>query len=695
MSANGTAAAKAIGIDIGGTFTDFIVLDEDGGVTLDKVLSTPADPSRAVLTGLGGLAERSGAELAGYLEGLERLVHGTTVGDNTLIQMNGAVTGLIVTEGFRDELALRRGFKEDIWDVRLPAPPDIVPRRRRLGVRERLSAEGEVLIPLDEESVRRAIRRLKAQGVESVAIVTLFSFVNPEHELRIAELVREEMPDASISLSHEIMPKAPEFERTSTTILNAYIGPQVSGYVDRLQDQLGEVALLLMQSSRGITTRAYMGERPITALASGPVGGVIGCAALGAAKGHRDLLCVDMGGTSYDVSLVRDGQAPSEPGWNWHHRFLVGLPMINVVTLGAGGGSIARVDAGELFVGPESAGADPGPICYGGGGSRPTVTDANLLLGLLSPEATFAGGRMTLATEGVAEAFETQVAAPMGHRDPERAAADVRRLVNANMTQAIRRLTAEKGVDPGGLTMLAYGGNGPVHACVQAEDLGISRIIVPRQSPAFSALGLLAADPLIDEERSYLVASDAADLERIRGLWSELSRRAVEHFARAGFDSGALAFERQLNFRYSGQNWSLTVTVDAEPGDAPFEARGFAAALEAFHDLHEREHTYARRDEVPELTGVRLVATAPVDHPPFSANGAAGRGAEGSQRRRANLGEGFVEVEVHHGPSLEVGAELSGPAIIEEDFTTIVVNPGWRAVVDAGGDYLLERSGAE
>ena len=517
-----------VGIDIGGTFTDFALLRDDA-VVLEKTLSTPDDPSRAVMAGLEKLAAREGLELRNLLGRLTALVHATTIADNTLIEGNGARTGLLTTEGFRDELELRRGYKEDIWDVRLQPPPALVPRRRRLGIPERLRADGSVAKPLDEDAARRAIQRLARQGVESVAISLLFSFVNPAHERRLAELVAEEMPGVPISLSHEVMPKAPEFERTSTTVVNAYVGPRLAGYLDRLSERLRAAGfareLLVMQSSGGVMTREYLRGAPVRSLASGPAGGVIGAALFASSKGHPDALCVDMGGTSYDVSVVRRAEAPAQPGWNWHHRYVIGLPMVSVETLGAGGGSLCDARGGVLRVGPESAGADPGPVCYGRGGTRPTVTDAVLVLGLLSEHSEFAGGSFRLTRKGVEEAFLGHVAGPLGC-SVEQAAFDCWRVVNANMTQAVRRWTSQRGIDPRELALVAYGGNGPLFAAIQAQDLGIREVLVPRASPAFSALGALAAPPSVDEERSYLVTARAAEPARLRELFGELLERA-------------------------------------------------------------------------------------------------------------------------------------------------------------------------
>jgi N-methylhydantoinase A len=688
-----------VGIDIGGTFTDFALLKDDA-VVLEKTLSTPDDNSLAVMAGLARLAESEGLDLADFLARVEAIIHGTTVADNTLIQMNGALTGLLTTEGFRDEIELRRGFKEDIWDVRLAPPAPIVPRRRRLTVSERVLADGTVHKPLDEEGARLAIRRLAKQGVESVAISLLFSFVNPIHEQRLAALVRKEMPDAEISVSHEVLPRAPEFERTSTTVVNAYVGPGVTGYLDRLIGRLHDAGydkqLLVMQSSGGVMTRDYLRGSPIRILASGPAGGVVGAAHIAGAKQVPDLLCVDMGGTSYDVAVVQGGQAPAEPGWNWHHRYLVAVPMVKVETLGAGGGSIAHVERGMLQVGPESAGADPGPVCYGRGGDRPTVTDANLVLGLLSEEAEFAGGSFQLSRDGVDEAFQKHVSGPL-HQSVEEAAFDCWRVVNANMTQAVRRTTAGRGIDPRDLCMLAYGGNGPVFAAIQADELGIERVLVPKASPTFSALGALAASPCIDEERSYLVPAGSADIGRLRALWEELDVRAEGHFLAGGFRRDDVTAHYQLNLRYAGQNWSLTVDIHSATGprDLGFVDAGLPAlAIQRFNDLHQQEYGHRREGEEPEITGVRVTTSVEIPKPGFGSGlGATRRVVAPASTRRANLGRGFEETGIHRGPDLRPGDVVVAPGIIEETFTTIVVYPGWEASVDGAGDYVLQKVG--
>ncbi|MEO6718598.1 MAG: hydantoinase/oxoprolinase family protein [Novosphingobium sp.] len=685
-----------IGIDIGGTFTDFALL-KGKEVILHKSLSTPEDRSIGVMNGLGHLAEIEGLALGEFMSRCDAIVHGTTIADNTLIEMNGALTGLITTEGFRDELEYRRGFKEDIWDVRLAPPKQITPRRRRLTVPERVLANGTVYKPLDEDALRETCRRLVKQKVESVAISFLFSFTNSIHEKRAAEIVEEEMPGVQISKSHEVLPRAPEYDRTSTTVVNAYIAPRVYSYLEKLVARVTDAGyrnqLMVMQASGGLMTKAYIGGAPIRVLASGPAGGVIGSAHVGVAKGYRDILCVDMGGTSYDISVVQNGTAPAEAGWSMHHRYLIGVPMIKVETLGAGGGSICHVNNGELQVGPASAGSEPGPICYGRGGTQPTITDALVMLGILSTDSGFAGGSFSLTRAGVDEAF-SKLGAEMGY-SAEDAAFDCWRVVNATMSQGVRRITAGKGIDPKDVVMLAYGGNGPTFAAIQAEDLGISKVLVPKASPTFSALGTLVANPSMDEERSYLVPADRLDQAILTKLWSELGRRAEVFFTDASFGPGEVTAKYQMNMRYPGQNFALTFDVGVNQGldDLTFIDDGLGArAIELFNERHIAEYSHIREHEVPEITGVRLATQvetpSPVITSGFTAPKAAARSAKS---RRANLGEGYKPTDIFLGASLKPGHEVVGPAIIQESFTTIVVYPGWKAQVDDAGDYELNR----
>ncbi len=690
-----------IGIDIGGTFTDFALMDsaEGGQVRLYKNLTTPADLSQGVMSGLERLAHMEGLDLGAFLEKCAMIVHGTTIADNALIEMNGAVTGLICTEGFRDEMEYRRGFKEDIWDATLSPPPQIVPRRRRLTVPERVRSDGTVHVPLDEQAVRVQCQRLRKQGVESVAVSLIYSFLNPAHEQRVGEILAEELPEALVSLSHKVLPRAPEYDRTSTTVVNAFVAPRVADYLDRLIASLRDAGyanrLMVMQASGGVMTVDYIEGAPVRILASGPAGGVVGSAHVGKAKGFADLLCVDMGGTSYDISLVQGGEAPAEAGWNMHHRYLIGVPMVKVETLGAGGGSIVEVASGALRVGPQSAGSDPGPICYGNGGTGPTVTDALLMLGILSDEATFAGGDFSLSRAGVEEAFAA-IGKEIG-KSAQEAAFDAFRLVNANMVNGIRRTTASKGVDPSRLTMLAYGGNGPAFAGIQAQELGIATVLIPRASPTFSALGTLVADPTVDEERSVIAPVGELPIERLRELWGELAHHARACLAEAGFGGDAIEATFQLNMRYPGQNFSLSFDVaQGGIGDLAWLDEGLGErALALFNERHTDEYGHIREDELPEVTGVRLVARVSTASPQAGGKAVSDKcEAPAASTRPVNLGGGYVETKIIDGSAIVAGDFVVGPAVIAEVFTTIVVYPGWRAEMDGAGDYVMTRDSA-
>lgn len=685
-----------VGIDIGGTFTDFALLKGDE-VILHKNLSTPDDRSIGVMTGLERLAEKEGMTLGDFLGQCEAIVHGTTIADNTLIEMNGAVTGLITTQGFRDEMEYRRGYKEDIWDAALPPFKQITPRRRRLTVPERILFDGSVYQPLDEGAVREACRKLKKQNVESVAISLIFSFVNPAHENRIADIVKEEMPGVHISISHQVLSRGPEYDRTSTTVVNAYVGPRVTSYLDNLVSRLHDGGyknqLMVMQASGGVMTKKYIEGSPIRVLASGPAGGVIGSAHTGLVKGYPNLLCVDMGGTSYDMSIVLNGAAPATAGWNIHHRYLIGVPMVQVETLGAGGGSICQIIGGEVQVGPRSAGSEPGPICYGRGGTEPTVTDALLMLGILSADAEFAGGSFSLTQAGVKEAFQ-RLGDQMDY-SAEDAAFDCWRVVNANMIQAIRRTTAGKGIDPKDMVMLAYGGNGPAFATVHADALGIEKVLIPKASPTFSALGTLIAKPTIDEERSCSCSAGTPDLEKMKSLWQQLEARAETYFYNANIHRNKVKFSYLVNMRYAGQNFSVSFEMHTSQGsqDYAFLNEEFGdKALQAFNQRHMAEFDHIRDSELPEIVGVRLVSSVDITAPPvgkgFSATDAT---ASPVKKRRANLGEGYMDTPIFAGAGLKPGHEIAGPAVIEETFTTIVVYPGWKVHVDDSGDYEMRK----
>lgn len=679
---------QRIGIDVGGTFTDLVLVARDGTLTLDKHPTTPHDQSEGVLGGIRQLAEKNGLDLETFLARTDTIVHGTTTADNTMIEMSGSVTGLVTSEGHRDEIEIRRGYKEDIWDPAFPPPKPICPRRQRYGVPERLDHHGDVVVALDEDAVRAALRRMKKQGVESLAVVFLFAFVNSTHEKRVREIAAEELPGVMVSLSHEVMPAAPEFERTSTTLVNAYVGPKIERYLSRLDARLRDTGfageLLIMQSNGGVMPGGYVAQKAVAVMGSGPAGGVMGATAVAGASRVTDFIAVDMGGTSYDVCLVRGGSPEVKTGWNWHHRYLVGLPMVDVETVGAGGGSIARVEAGALKVGPQSAGAVPGPVCYGRGGREPTVTDANVVLGYLNPD-TFCGGTMRLDAEGANAALRERVAQPLG-LSVVAAAEGIFRLVNANMANAVRRASARKGVDPRPLTLVVYGGNGPVHAGMQAAELGIERILVPKLSPAFSALGLLLTDHVVDEMRSYVSPVGAVDVERVGALFDDMEESARRVLTTSAGRRRRLRFERMAAMCYPGQTFDMPVPL---PARGPISRRALDATVERFHALHEELHTYASRDQEPILRGVRLKAVALEEKPALPKASRKARGNPRVGSRKAFFDGKFVPTPVYDGPRLVPGQAVIGPAIIEEPFTTVVVYPQQRATVDQHGNYHL------
>ena len=687
--------AYRVGIDVGGTFTDLICVVPSGDIVLEKSPTTPEDQSVGVMEGMARLAETLGTTVGDLCARTSVLVHGTTTADNTMIEMSGAPTGLLVTEGHRDEIELRRVHKEQIWDPTYPAPPPIAPRRARIAIPERLDFEGNVLLPLDEEAVRKGVARLRQLGVRSIAVVFLFSFVNPDHERRARDLVLEEFPEVEhVSLSHEVLPRAPEFERTSTTLVNAYVAPRITAYVERMVRRLagegfsGQV--VLMQATGGVMPPEYVARHAVSLLGSGPTGGVMGAALAAGRSGVRDVVSVDMGGTSYDVCLVRGGSPEVTVDWNWRYRYYIGLPMVDVQSVGAGGGSIARVRQGALLVGPESAGAVPGPACYGRGGDKATVTDADCVLGYLSADR-FANGRMRLDMGAAEAAIERDVGGPLG-LDVTSAAWAIERIVNANMANAVRKVLAGHGADPRSLAMMAFGGNGPVHAWAQARELGIGRVLVPKASPAFSALGLLVADYVVDQLRAYVAPLSEVDVGRMAKLMGELDAEATAALAPAHLEGDQVTRDHFVQMCYPGQNFDMSVPLPEGPAISEESLLDLAGR---FHHQHEATRGFSFPNQQPLVRGVRLVARGATPKPPALAHAGTETEAESAQvsTRRAYFGDGFVETPVYDGTRLAPGAQLSGPALVEEPFTVVVLAPGDTCRLDEHGNYDIAVGG--
>ncbi|MEI8002443.1 MAG: hydantoinase/oxoprolinase family protein, partial [Actinomycetes bacterium] len=641
-----------IGIDVGGTFTDLVLLLPDGSVVLDKTPTTPGDQSEGVLNGIAQLAEARGVSPAQLLADTHSIVHGTTTADNTMIQMKGAPTGLLVTEGFRDEIEFRRCYKEDIWDPTLPAPDPIARRRVRLEIPERLTAEGVVDTPLDEEAVRTATARLRNFGVTSIAVVFLHSYVDPTHELRARELILEEYPDVElVSLSHEVHPKPPEFERTSTTLVNAYVGPPIVRYLGRLDQRLREAGftneLLIATCSGGVATPAAIGRRAVATIGSGPTGGVVAAARAAQAAGLGDVVSVDMGGTSYDVCLIRNGQPELKSDWNWHHRYCIAMPMVDIQGIGAGGGSIAHVVGTSLAVGPESAGSQPGPVCYGRGGTRPTVTDADVVLGRLDPSA-FWSGRLTLDADAARRAVG-DLGQELG-LDVDDTAAAITTIIDAHMTDAIRRQLSLAGADPRRLDLVAFGGMGAVHATTQAAALGMRRVLVPKAAPQFSALGLVSAHHVLDNARTYVTDWRTADVDHLEALAVELETAAREELAQAGVPEDRLRFRWMLNLVYPGQTFDTAIAVDRS---GRITEADVLASVEEFHRRNEEARLIEARSQEPMIRGLRLAATGLVDQPAFTERPLVEAAPTPIDHRRVHVGGSWHEaVPVFDGETL-------------------------------------------
>jgi N-methylhydantoinase A len=681
-----------IGVDVGGTFTDCVLLRPDGSLVLEKSPTTPQDQSEGVLNGIRQLAEAEGLDLQSLLGQAESIVHGTTAADNTMIQMSGANTGLLVTEGFRDEIEFRRCYKEDIWDPAYPAPEPIARRRVRLEVKERMTSDGVIETPLDTESVRKAAARLRAFGVTSVAVSFLHSYINPAHEKQAREIILDEWPDVElVSLSHQVLPKPPEFERTSTTLVNAYVGPPIVRYLDRLEDSLKQQGyareLLLATCSGGVATPDAIRTRALATIGSGPTGGVVAAARAAANAGLGDVISVDMGGTSYDVCLIRDGRPDVKSDWNWRHRYCIALPMVDVHSVGAGGGSLARAASGTMTVGPESAGSQPGPVCYRRGGTEPTVTDADLILGRLDP-AAFWSGRLSLDVSGARKALAT-VGEQVG-MDVEETAVAVVALIDAHMCDAVRRVLSMAGMDPRRLDLVAFGGMGAVHATAHAAALGMKRVLVPRAAPAMSALGLLTADHVIDDSRTLLSAWQTIDLDKLNALADELHSAAETELFNAGLGAERLRYEWLLNMVYPGQTFDAAIPISRADG-APLTGDDVAAAVEEFHRRNEESRLIEARSQQPVIRGIRLVATGLVDQPVLAPLESATAAPTPVAYRRLYAGGGWHDnAPVYDGDTLRPGPTVSGPALLQSRFTTLVLGPGDVASTLPNGDVLVE-----
>ena len=679
-----------IGVDVGGTFTDFYVQHrESGRVHVLKRPSTPDDPARAIVSGLDELARR----YAVTPEELARLAHGTTVGTNALIQRRGGKVVLLTTAGFRDLLEIGRQTRPHMFDLFADFPPPLVPRELRFEVEERITTGGKVVRALEEGEIEAALQRVRAQAPDACAVCLLFSFENPEHERALGEALRRALPELPLSLSSEVQPEFREYERFSTTVLNAYLQPVLSSYLKRLETEIARTApgavLGINQSSGGLMSSRRAQELPVRTALSGPAAGVVGALHVARLGARADVITLDMGGTSADVALIRNRRADIA-----YHRevagFPVRLPMVDIETVGAGGGSVAWFDRdGLLKVGPQSAGASPGPACYAQGGSQPTVTDANLLLGRLSPRGLL-GGEMALDPTLARRSFEP-IAARLGS-SVERAAHGVLGVVVANMVRAIRTLSVERGHDPRAYTLMPFGGAGPLHARDVATSLGIGEVLVPSAPGILCAQGLVVSDLTEDfvlSERSHL---DHDSLGGVRERVGELLGRAARWFADEAIPPGKRGLDLRLDMRYVGQNFELSVPLDAGAAASSEHAVPDLESLaERFYQTHEATYGYHSREDAVEVMNYRLTARGRVFDEDIPAESAEPDTAPSPTAHREVWfsDTGSVRSAVFFRENLEPGHRIEGPAIVEQFDATTPIHPGDSGRVDAAGNLVI------
>lgn len=684
-----------LGVDAGGTFTDFILADDQGQVHLFKATSTPEDGTKAIADGFAQIEEKLGKSMKEILADTELCVNGTTVALNALIQHKGVKTGLICTAGHEDSLEIRLGHKEEgyRYDSEYPAAKILVERHLRRPVRERVLADGTVKVPLNEDDVREACELFRREGVEAVAVSFLWSVANDAHERRAVEIVREMLPDAYVSAGLEIFPQMREYTRTSTTVVNAYLGPVLKAYVDRIdqfyQDQGTQVPVRYFQSNGGMASRDAMVSRAVNAINSGPASAPMAGSYICKPLGIENYITVDMGGTSFDITLTYQGKTNINKDLDFL-RYRIGTPMIQVETLGAGGGSIAWIDQmGILNVGPQSAGANPGPVCYQRGGTLPTVSDANMTLGYLNP-VSLLGGRLAVDAEGAREAIRKHIADPL-KISTDKAAYGIYSIVNNNMANGIRRVSIERGYDPRDFALIGAGGATGLHLTALAQDIGCRTVLVPKLASGLCAFGQVISDI----RYNYMAATpmrldDEADLSVIEKRFAELQDQARATLKEEGTPEERIEFRRSIDMRYVGQVHECTVDI----GSLTVDEENLPQIRQRFHDLHKQLFTYNEPDSLIEIINIECVAigkTAPLQPTQLPK----GEKAEDAIRDRREMVFGSdaerVMTPIYDGDRLGVDNVLDGPAVVEELTTTIVVHPGWQLRLDASGTYVITR----
>jgi N-methylhydantoinase A/oxoprolinase/acetone carboxylase beta subunit len=689
-----------VGVDIGGTHTDLVMIDEArGALTVHKIPTTVADPSVGTVEALVELCGMAGVDTPA----IDYFMHGTTVATNIALEHNGAKTGLITTAGFRDILHIARHKRPQTFSLQLDLPwqtHPLVPRRRRIGVKERIVPPGDVLVPLDEQAVRAAVRQLVAEGVEAIAVCFLFSFLNPTHERRVGEIIAEAAPGVFVSLSHEVVPQYREYERFSTTALNAYVGPRTAVYLGRLADHLAakgvKAGLHLMQSSAGAATHEGAAKRPVMLLMSGPAGGLLGGIWVGKTAGFDSVITLDVGGTSADIGVAPGGEVLYkhilDTRLGDYHAM---VPMAEVDSIGAGGGSIAYLGAGGQFqVGPRSAGSEPGPCCYGRGGTEPTATDCLVALGRLDP-ASFLGGRLPLNPELATAAIADKLAKPLG-QSVEEAALGAIKILTHNMVQAIEINSVRRGYDPRDFALVAFGGGGPLFACDIASELGIPLVVVPTAPGLTSALGLLTTDVAYEQSRTTMQFASTADFGRLANVYAELEGDLRDQLVADGFKDKEIRLVRFADCRYRGQGYELRTPAPA----GAIDRSSLDRLVRAFGVEHRRvyNHEYADRDV--QIVNVRVVGTGAI--PPLAPTPIAQGMETPDASARMSVKPVVFEVDGaaqrfdtprYSRAALKAGNHIYGPAIVDQMDTTTLIPPGFSARVDRFGNLVIARSG--
>ncbi|MBW2027625.1 MAG: hydantoinase/oxoprolinase family protein [Deltaproteobacteria bacterium] len=679
-----------IGIDVGGTFTDVVLWDEEEERFIyTKTPTTHEDLADGVLKGLGEILDMSGKSIAE----VDYLIHGTTIGTNAIVEGKGAKAGLITTRGFEDVLEIRRVArpKEAAFDFEADNPPPLIPRNLRRGVEERINSEGEVHRPLNEDSVREAVSFLKGEGVEAIVICLLFSFLNPSHERRVAEICKEMAPEVFLSLSSEICPEFREYERTCTTVMNGYLGPVINRYMvnllERLNREYGRIQLHIMQSNGGSMTAELAREYAARLINSGPAAGAIAAAFISRLIGHEMAIGADMGGTTFDISIIDKGM-PKTTTWGGVTEYPIKLPMVDLKTIGAGGGSVAWVDEGGiLYVGPQSAGSDPGPACYGWGGTLPTVSDANLVLGRLNPDY-FLGGKIPLHPDRARSAIEEHVAVPMG-TSIEEAALSVIDIANANMIKGISGISVERGYDLREFVLVPFGGAAPNHAVAIAAELGISKVVVPPMCGNFSALGLVVADIQHDGVRTIAARQDDVNPQAVRDAFLELEEEGRARLKTEGVKDEDVRVTWSADLRYEGQSWELNTPVERS---TPFNEESVGTLIENFHALHRQVYSYSEPKAQVEIINLRVRAVG--ENPGLTlskspTNPTPLKDAMKEKRPVYFHGKGWTETPVYERNLLGCGTRIPGPCVVEERISTTLIPDGSEGSVDEHENIVI------